>query len=280
MRFNTTPVSCTFLTHHLTSQVLFLNTGRILKMKNLYIVTVIVGLVIHGLVVLPLLFFMVTKKNPYSFMSGQLQALVTALGTSSRSSSALGRPIFSHYEPSHLLCLQLRHPPRHLLLSGGEHSASSRERPVWTSKITLHASKRWFTCFFFLKLLCCLFVSLHKSLLSPPPSHRPRSITATAARIGAAGIPQAGLVTMVIVLASVGLPVEDIGPIIAVDWFLWGPTKCQLVGDRARVLSCGPAGLNVTVNPRRASRVPPPQRLSMHNAESQTREARLKKWGW
>lgn len=47
------------------------------------------------------------------------------------------------------------------------------------------------------------------------------SVTATAASIGAAGIPQAGLVTMVMVLDAVGLPADDATLIIAVDWLLY-----------------------------------------------------------
>lgn len=46
------------------------------------------------------------------------------------------------------------------------------------------------------------------------------SLTATAASIGAASVPSAGLVTLLLVLTSVGLPLEDVSMIIAVDWFL------------------------------------------------------------
>ncbi len=44
--------------------------------------------------------------------------------------------------------------------------------------------------------------------------------TATLVSIGAAGIPEAGLVMMVIVLGAVGLPLEGIGLLWAIDWFL------------------------------------------------------------
>ena len=43
------------------------------------------------------------------------------------------------------------------------------------------------------------------------------SITATVASIGAAGIPQAGLVTMIIVLTAIGLPPDRVSLILAVD---------------------------------------------------------------
>jgi Na+/H+-dicarboxylate symporter len=65
--------------------------------------------------------------------------------------------------------------------------------------------------------------------------------TATLAAIGAAGIPEAGLVTLVIVLSAVGLPLEGIGLLLAVDWFLdrfrtavnvWGDSVGAAVVDR------------------------------------------------
>lgn len=46
------------------------------------------------------------------------------------------------------------------------------------------------------------------------------SLTTTAASVGAAGIPQAGVVTMVMILDAIGLPPEDISLVIAVDWIL------------------------------------------------------------
>ena len=45
-------------------------------------------------------------------------------------------------------------------------------------------------------------------------------LTSIFASVGAAGIPEAGLVTMTLVFNSVGLPKEYIALLLTVDWFL------------------------------------------------------------
>jgi Na+/H+-dicarboxylate symporter len=45
-------------------------------------------------------------------------------------------------------------------------------------------------------------------------------VTSVAASVGAAGIPEAGLVTMTMVFSAVGLPIEYIAILLSVDWFL------------------------------------------------------------
>ena len=70
------------------------------------------------------------------------------------------------------------------------------------------------------------------------------AVTSTAASIGAAAVPSAGLITLIIVLTAVGLPTDDIALILTVDWFLdrirtainvWGDSVgCGIVAHFAR----------------------------------------------
>ncbi|GBO40479.1 Excitatory amino acid transporter 1, partial [Araneus ventricosus] len=76
--------------------VLFLVASKILEMKDLavvagqvglYSVTVLTGILLHGFIILPLLYFALVRKNPYSFLLNMGQALATAFGTASSSAT-------------------------------------------------------------------------------------------------------------------------------------------------------------------------------------------------
>uniref|UniRef100_A0A7N5JGE6 Amino acid transporter n=1 Tax=Ailuropoda melanoleuca TaxID=9646 RepID=A0A7N5JGE6_AILME len=75
--------------------ILFLIAGKIIEVEDweifrklgLYMATVLSGLAIHSLVILPLIYFIVVRKNPFRFTMGMAQALLTALMISSSSAT-------------------------------------------------------------------------------------------------------------------------------------------------------------------------------------------------
>lgn len=57
-------------------------------------------------------------------------------------------------------------------------------------------------------------------------------LTSVIASVGAAGIPEAGLVTMTLVFNAANLPIEAIAFLLAVDWFLdRARTAINVLGD-------------------------------------------------
>ncbi|TNM88091.1 hypothetical protein fugu_006312 [Takifugu bimaculatus] len=183
--------------------IIFLVAGKILDMQDpstlgkklgWYGITVLAGLFVHGLILLPLFYFILTKKNPFSYIRGLLQAMVIALATSSSSATL----------PITMKCL--------LENCHVERQIARFVLPVGAT-INMDGTALY-------EAVAAIFIAQVNDYELDFGQLVTISITATAASIGAAGIPQAGLVTMVIVLTSVGLPPDDITLIVAIDWIL------------------------------------------------------------
>ncbi|XP_031648495.1 excitatory amino acid transporter 5-like [Oncorhynchus kisutch] len=183
--------------------IVFLVAGKILDMHDpahlgeklgMYFITVLAGLFVHGLILLPLFYFVITRKNPFTYIRGLLQALVIALATSSSSATL----------PITMKCL--------LENCGVDRQIARFVLPVGAT-INMDGTALY-------EAVAAIFIAQVNEYELDFGQLVTISITATAASIGAAGIPQAGLVTMVIVLTSVGLPPADITLIVAIDWVL------------------------------------------------------------
>ncbi|XP_053368978.1 excitatory amino acid transporter 5 [Clarias gariepinus] len=183
--------------------IIFLVAGKILDMSDpstmgkklgWYAVTVVTGLFIHGFILLPLFYFLLTRKNPFTYIRGLLHAMVIALATSSSSATL----------PITMKCL--------LENCHVERQIARFVLPVGAT-INMDGTALY-------EAVAAIFIAQVNEYELDFGQMVTISITATAASIGAAGIPQAGLVTMVIVLTSVGLPPDDVTLIVAIDWIL------------------------------------------------------------
>ncbi|CAB1351733.1 unnamed protein product [Coregonus sp. 'balchen'] len=176
------PVGILFL---IAAKIIEVEDWEIFRKLGLYMVTVLSGLAIHSTIFLPLIYFVIVRKNPYTFALGMAQALVTALMISSSSAT---------------LPVTFRCAEENLRI---DKRITRFVLPVGAT-INMDGTALY-------EAVAAIFIAqLNDYDLD----------VATVASIGAAGVPNAGFVTMVIVLTAVGLPANDVTLIIAVDWLL------------------------------------------------------------
>lgn len=170
-----------------------------------YMILVIVGLLIHGAIVLPAILYMLTRQNPYRFMWQMRKALMTAFGTDS-SSATLPVTIQSAE------------------MEGGCSKRSANFVLPLGATINMDGTALYeAVAVVFLFQLFGIDLTFVELIIVV--------VTATLAAVGAAGIPSAGLVTMVIVVTAVNtslaarpdspyLPMAAVGIILGVDRIL------------------------------------------------------------
>jgi proton glutamate symport protein len=158
---------------------------------GLYMLTVFSGLCIHTCVVLPLICFFIARRNPLRYARALSPALAIAFSGAS-SNAAL---------PLTMESVEKR--------AGVPNRISSFVLPLGAT-VNMDGTALY-ECVAVVFIAQCYGVELGfvQQLMVV--------LTALLASVGAAGIPHAGLVMMGIVLGAVGLPLEGIGMILAVD---------------------------------------------------------------
>ncbi|XP_033999636.1 17-beta-hydroxysteroid dehydrogenase 14 isoform X2 [Trematomus bernacchii] len=172
------------------------------RQLGMYMVTVIVGLVIHGGLILPAIFFAITRKSPITFYSGIFQAWITALGTASSAGTL----------PVTFRCLE-----ENLKI---DKRVTRFVLPIGAT-INMDGTALY-------EAVAAIFIAQMNDISLDTGQIITVSMTATLASVGAASIPSAGLVTMLLILTAVGLPTQDISLLIAVDWLLVSRQKMRM----------------------------------------------------
>lgn len=161
-----------------------------------YVVTVLGALAVHALISLPLLIYLVTRRNPYRFFRIMSPAMFTAFSTAS-SSGTLG-----------------------VTMERAEKGAGISNR-VASFVLPLGATINMDGTALY-EIVSVLFIAQVHEGIDPgfvlTFQHQLLIVfLGLTVSIGAAGIPHAGLVMMVIILNAVGLPLEYTGIIWTVD---------------------------------------------------------------
>lgn len=157
-----------------------------------YVIAVAMGLAIHAFITLPLIVKFIAKRNPLEFSRAVSPALLTAFSSASSNGTL----------PLTMTSVELR--------AGVSNRTTSFVLPLG-STINMDGTALY-------EVVAVLFIAqLHLGANLPLSQQLVVAFTALLASVGAAGIPHAGLVMMVIVLQAVGLPVEMQGVILAVD---------------------------------------------------------------
>ncbi|SJM90333.1 Proton/glutamate symport protein @ Sodium/glutamate symport protein [Crenothrix polyspora] len=159
-----------------------------------FIVVVIGTTLFHGFVVLPLVLFAITRISPLFFFKGARESLITAFATSSSSATL----------PVTLRCAET-HLKVDKNIAGFVVSLGATVNMDGTALYEAAAA-------LFIANLTGIELNLLQQTIV--------CITAMLAAIGAPGIPSAGMVTMVMVLQSVGLPAEAIAILLPIDRLL------------------------------------------------------------